>query len=123
VAQLAAEQWGIVDNADLRACGLSRDAVMRRRRAGHLFVVYPGVYAVGHDGLTPRGRFLAAVKACGPGAILSYLSAAFLWALLHWDIDAPIHVTVPGTHTRNIPGIVVHRTRHFPQVVRFDGIP
>jgi very-short-patch-repair endonuclease len=123
VAQLAAEQWGIVDNADLRACGLSRDAVMRRRRAGHLFVVYPGVYAVGHAGLTPRGRFLAAVKACGPGAVLSHYSAGSLWELVIWDEDRPIDVIVPGRGTRTIPGINVHRTRNPPKILHFDGIP
>ena len=122
-AALAADQWGVLDVYELRACGLSDDAIMRRRRSRPLHLLFPGVYAWGHPGVTPRGRLLAAVKACGPGAVLSFFSAAFLWALLHWDIDAPIHVTVPTSHTRKIPGIVVHRTRHFPQVIRFDGIP
>jgi len=108
---------------ELHACGLNRNAIARRRQAGRIHLLFPGVYAWGHPGVTPRGRFLAATKACGPGAVLSFFSAAFLWALLHWDIDAPIHVTVPTSHTRHIPGIVVHRTRHFPQVIRFDGIP
>ena len=56
-----------------------------RVAAGRLHRIHRGVYAVGHGGLTMRGRFLAAVKACGEAAVLSHMSAAALWELLPWD--------------------------------------
>jgi hypothetical protein len=40
--------------------------------------VHRGVYAVGHEGLSDRGRMIAA----GPGAALSHRTAAYLWKLL-----------------------------------------
>jgi very-short-patch-repair endonuclease len=122
-ARLAADQWGVLDNAELWACGLSRDSVMRRRRRGVLHLIYPGVYAWGHDGLTIRGRCLAAVKACGMGAALGNRAAVALWGLLEWEEDAIPHVTVPTSHGRKIPGIIVHRTRVPFKIVRFDSIP
>jgi very-short-patch-repair endonuclease len=122
VARLAAAQWGVVDVDDLRECGLLPDAIMRRERNGRLRRVHPGVYAVGHDCLTMRGQFLAAVKACGPHAVISHISAAALWHVLVWH-GGPIHVTLPSRGTRTIPGIVVHRTRVPMEIVRLDGIP
>jgi very-short-patch-repair endonuclease len=113
----------VLDNEELWACGLSPDSVMRRRRAGWLHLVHPGVYSLGHVGLTLRGRCLAAVKACGPGAALSHRSAAVLWGLLQWDEDWLPEVTVPTGHARKIPGIIVHRTRVPFEVIRFDAIP
>ncbi len=122
-AELAARQWGVLDIDELRACGLSAGAVLRRRRSGILHAIYPGVYGWGHDGLTIRGRCLAAVKACGTGAALSNRAAVSLWGLLDWEEDQIPHVTVPTSYGRKIPGIVVHRTRVPFKIVRFDSIP
>jgi len=44
--------------------------------------IHRGVYAVGHARLTLEGRYMAAVLACGQGAVLSHWSAAALWKLL-----------------------------------------
>jgi hypothetical protein len=121
VRDLAADQWGVLDTGDLRACGLSAGAVMRRCRRGTLRVVHPGVYATGP--LVLHGRLLAAVKACGPGAVLSHRSAAALWRLIEWDESWLPEVTVPTAHARKIPGIVVHRTRVPFETLRLDGIP
>jgi very-short-patch-repair endonuclease len=120
---MAADESGVLNLAELRACGLSDGAIARRRRAGRLRLVHRGVYAVGHAGLTMYGRFLAAVKACGPGAALSHFSAAVLWRLLKWDEERPIDVTIPKHGPRAIPGIAIHRTRNPPQILRLDGIP
>ena len=40
-----------------------------------------GVYAVGWPRLTPKRRWMAAVLACGDGAVLSHRSAAALWEI------------------------------------------
>ncbi len=113
----------MLGNAELRECGLSANAVVSRRRRGTLHQVHPGVYSLGHAGLTLRGRFLAAVKACGPGAVLSHRSAAVLWGLLEWDEHWLPEVTVHTGHTRKIAGVTVHRTRVPFGVIRFDAIP
>lgn len=80
---------------ELRECGLSRAAVERRVRSGRLHKLHRGVYAVGHANPPLEGRFLAAVKACGAGAVLSHYSAGALWGLVDWDDRYP-ETTVVG---------------------------
>jgi hypothetical protein len=106
---------------DLRACGLSKNAITARVRRGRLHRVHPGVYAVGHAGLTRNGIFLAAVKACGHGAVLSHMSAAALWDLIPWDELRPTDVI--ARTDRRIPGINTHRSRKPPRQFRYDGLP
>lgn len=122
VARLAAEQFGVVSADDLRRCGLSYKAVAVRVASGRLHVVHRGVYAVGHPNVPLEGRFLAAVKACGPNAVLSHFSAAALYELVRWDDRYP-EVTAP-TNKRH-PGIRVHRssTLEVDDLTRHRGIP
>jgi very-short-patch-repair endonuclease len=63
---------------------------------------------------------MAAVLACGDGAVVSHRSAAHLWALLPYPAPQhPIDVTVPSRHSRLRPGIRVHRVdRLDPRDVR-----
>jgi very-short-patch-repair endonuclease len=114
VAQRAARQHGIVSIAQLRAAGLTDDAVKRRVRSGRLHRLYRGVYAVGHTALGNEGRWMAAVLACGAGAVLSHRSAAELWTMLSPG-SGVIHVTVPipGGRRRR-PGIRLHRFPSLP---------
>jgi hypothetical protein len=109
VARRAATEWGVLSLDELRACGLSRDAVVVRVANGHLHPMYRGVYAVGHAKPPLEGFFLAAVKACGPGAVLSHHAAAAFWGLVPWD-GRHLEVTVTGSTTRLHQGIRVHRT-------------
>jgi very-short-patch-repair endonuclease len=108
LAVLAGSQHGVVSRAQLEALGLRRDAVLRRVEQKRLQRLYPGVYAVGHDALTPDSRRLAAVLACGPGALLSHRAGGALQGLLPSSPQA--EVTVP--HGRKPkPGLLIHRSR------------
>ena len=122
LARLAAEQWGVVSADDLRRCGLSYQAVEVRVASGRLHVVHRGVYAVGHPAIPLQGRFLAAVKACGPDAVLSHFSAAALYELVRWDGRYP-EVTAPIN--KRHAGIRVHRSSmlEVDDVTRHHGIP
>jgi predicted transcriptional regulator of viral defense system len=124
VARLAAAQFGVLSLAELRACGLHRQAVLVRVGNGRLHRLYRGVYAVGHANPPLEGRFLAAVKACGPGAVLSHFSAAALFGLVAWDGRLP-EVTVRGAATRVHRGLRAHRTASLDPVdiARRNGIP
>jgi very-short-patch-repair endonuclease len=123
VAQRAAEEWGVLSIDELRDCGLSPVGVAVRVRNGRLHPVHRGVYAVGHTNLPLEGRFLAAVKACGPGAVLSHFAAGAHFGFLRWDDRYP-EVTVLGTSTRLHRGVRVHRTcvLDTQDVVRHGGI-
>jgi hypothetical protein len=70
------------------------------------------VYAVGHANPPLNGRFLAAVKACGPTAVLSHFSAAALYGFLAWDDRYP-EITGPKAH--NHPAIRAHRAALDPR--------
>jgi very-short-patch-repair endonuclease len=98
------------------ALGLSREAIARRLRSGRLHRLHRGVYAVGHTALTREGRWLAAVLACGPGALLSHRSAAALWGLR--PTSAPrIDIIVPRTnHHRSTDCITVHHATRTARV-------
>jgi hypothetical protein len=124
VASRAARQWGVLSTAELRDCGLTRNAIARRVKNGRLHRLHRGVYAVGHAKVPLEGCFLAAVKACGPGAVLSHHSAAALYELVRWDGRDP-EVTVAGSATRARPGVHVHRTGELEaeDVRRHRGIP
>jgi very-short-patch-repair endonuclease len=79
IARLAANQHGVVTAAQIQSASLSPAAITRRLAAGRLHRIHRGVYAVGHRRLSDEGRWLAAVLACGNGAVLSHRSAAQLW--------------------------------------------
>jgi hypothetical protein len=68
-------QNGVVARRQLLDLGLSRRAIAHRRRHGRLHLVFRGVYAVGRAAVSRRGRWTAAVLACGDGAALSHSSA------------------------------------------------
>jgi hypothetical protein len=63
-------------------------------RAGRLYRIHRGVYAVGHQRLSREGRWMAAVLACGDGAVLSHVSAGQLWGFLRPFPSLP-DVTTP----------------------------
>lgn len=69
VAEVAARQHGVLSVDQLRAAGMSRNAVRGRVEAGRMHRIHRGVYAIGHSGLSMHGRWMAAVLACGVQAI------------------------------------------------------
>ncbi len=86
----------------------------RRRRTltehGIIHRRFPGVYAVGHTRLTQKGLWMAAVLACGEGALLSHRDAGRLHGLLRGVGSGPIHVSAPRRH--RLAEIRCHRTRN-----------
>ena len=83
-----------------------------------------GVYAVGRPELSTYGRWMAAVLACGPGAVLSHESAAELWGIRS-GYSSPIEISVPVASEHRCPGIRIHRRTGLGSVeVTFhEGIP
>jgi predicted transcriptional regulator of viral defense system len=113
----------VVSRAQLLALGVSRGATEHWLWVGRLQLLYRGMYAVGHAVLRAEGHRLAAVLACGPGAVLSHRSAAAHWGLLS-TTQTRIDVTAPrGRH--GAPGIRLHRSRSLDAQDKTDheGIP
>ncbi|HEX7290397.1 MAG TPA: type IV toxin-antitoxin system AbiEi family antitoxin domain-containing protein [Conexibacter sp.] len=123
IGALAAEQWGVVSRGQLLEAGVSPTTIRDRVRGGRLIRLHRGVYAVGHARLRWEGRWLAAVLAVGPEAVLSHRDAAGLH-----DLRPANHARVDVTTTANRPdepGIQVHRTRVLDaeDVTTVHGIP
>ena len=124
-AGVAARQHGVITYAQLLECGLAAGAINHRVASGRLQRLWRGVYAFGHQELRPEGRALAAVLACGGGAVLSHRSAARQWGLLASSSER-IHVTVPTRGGRRArPGIHLHCVRRLgaEDVAEADSIP
>jgi hypothetical protein len=125
VAALGEAQHCVMHVEHLEALGLRPRAVQHRAAAGRLHRVYRGVYSlVPPKLLTREGRWLAAVFACGPGAVLSHRSAGVLHGLRDWG-HTKIEVTIRGRSTRSHDGILVHRSKTLTEtdVTVVDGIP
>jgi very-short-patch-repair endonuclease len=122
ISMLARRQHGLVSRAQLIGMGVGRGAIAHRLQTGSLHPVRRGVYAVGHRALPPRAHLMAAVLACGPGAVLSHASAAALWGIRP-SAATRVDVTV-ADRRRSRAGIRVHRAPLPPeQVTVIDGIP
>ncbi len=73
-------QHGVVARRQLLGSDWGAGAIEDGLPAASCSRVHCGVYAVGHRALTSReGRWMAAVIAAGPGAVLSHRSAGSLW--------------------------------------------
>ena len=112
IATLAGRQHGVVARSQLAESGLSPQRIRTAVRRGHLHPIHRGVFAVGHPRLSQEARWLAAVLACGPGAVLSHGPAGQLLGILDRRQRFALHVSL--TVDRSPAGIVTHRPRSLP---------
>jgi len=122
---LAKRQHWVITRSQLLELGFSSEAIKHRIDRGRLNPVRRGVYSVGRPGLTRYGRWMAAVLACGEGAVLSHSSAAALWRI--WD-ERPglVEISLPSLSRRHRPGIWIYRRPALDpsrDVTREHGIP
>jgi very-short-patch-repair endonuclease len=103
---------------------MSAGAVNHRLAQERLHPVHRGVYLVGHTVPAPLAREMAAVLACGEGALVSHDSAASVFGF-RMPRAGPIDITLPSRSSRSRPGIRVHRARSLdPEDVRcHNGLP
>lgn len=122
--RLAGRQHGVLTREQLLRLGYSAPAIVHRIKQARLHPVHRGVYAVGRADLSDLGRFIAAVLACGPGAVLSHEAAAALWSILRRPCEM-VEVSVPSEVSRRRPGLTVHRRANLRtrDVTRRHGIP
>lgn len=123
IGRIAECQHGVLAIAQLRAAGVTDDAVKGRVRTGRLHRVHRGVYAIGHGYISQEGRWMAAVLASG--GVLSHQSAATLWRLLPQS-SGPIDVSVAGIGGRERRSdLRLHRSRTLEpgHITKRTGIP
>ncbi|MGH2945879.1 MAG: hypothetical protein ACRDPC_06385 [Solirubrobacteraceae bacterium] len=110
----------MVTRPQLLQAGVSHDEIKWRLHTGALIAEYPGVYRVGHRAPSLEARYLAAVRACGEGALLSGRSAAYMLGVLK-GAPPPPEVTTPTE--RRIAGVITHRSRRMEDATTWRGIP
>jgi hypothetical protein len=88
----------VISREQLLELGFTRAGIKHRIAKRRLHVVGRGVYAVGRPELTQFGRWMAALLATGPEAVLSHTSAAALWGI-------PSNEETPST-SRSLPTFV-----------------
>jgi len=109
LARIASRAHGVVTRAEALRCGITSREIERRLSRGSLLRVHWGVYRVGHRAPSVEARYLAAVRACGEGALLSGRAAAHLYGLLRGAAPAP-EVTAPTQ--RRVAGVRTRCSRH-----------
>ncbi len=108
LARIATAQHGVVTRTQLLRAGISSKEIAVRARAGALIRVHKGVYRVGHCAASVDASYLAAVKACGAGALLCGRAAGHLHRLLKGAAPAP---EVVALTERRVAGVTTHRAR------------
>jgi len=122
---LAEKQHGVFSVWQILDQGVSEDIVQRRRASGSLIPIFQGVYALGHCRLTREGRWMAAVLACGPGAVLSHFSAGHHWGICGSYGSIEVLRQSGGFHPKGHRGVRLHQTRRLEsyEVTVERGIP
>jgi hypothetical protein len=122
---LAERQHGVVAHRQLVELGLGPGLLFRRQEAGLLVPLYKGVYALAHQRIPREGRWMAAVLACGPGAVLSHFDAGRLWGVC--GSHGPIEVLRQsgGFRPEGHRGVRLHQTRRLfsYEVTVESGVP
>lgn len=113
----------IVTRRGCAELGITRSKVRAHLAARRWQMVFPGVYATHNGEVSWRERLLAAVSACGAGAVASGECALNLWSLT--DREPPVlTLAIPQARrcTARLPGVRVTRRRRLTRARRF-GIP
>jgi hypothetical protein len=108
LARIAGPQHGVVTRAQLLVAGISPREIAKRVEVGSLLREHRAVYRVGHRAPSLDSRYLAAVLACGEGALLCGRAAGHLHRLLK---GAPAVPEVLTRTERRVSGVITHRAR------------
>jgi hypothetical protein len=122
-AAIAATQEGVISRTQMLDLGFGEDAIDYRIHRHRLTKIYAGVYAWGHDALTPAGRRWAAVLAGGEHAALGGRSAGSVF-----NFCAPpsqhFELAVPPDRIIRREGIRARRLDLPPdELTDLDGLP
>jgi hypothetical protein len=122
IARIAGFQHGIVTWGQMIAVGISDEQIRHRVKIGLLIRVYRGVYSVGHRPTSVEAHYMAAVKACGEGAVLCGRAAAYLLGILRCSSPPPPEVAT--RNQRSVRGVTTRRLAIDPlDVAKVKGIP
>ncbi len=107
------DQQGVIARGQSRLGGISSHGVDRRLKSRKWRRMHRGVYATFTGDASREAKLWAAVRRAGPGAMLSYETAAEVHGLVGKP-SPKVHITVPRSRrpAQNTPvrGVVIHRS-------------
>lgn len=123
IATVAEGQLGLATVAQLRR-HVASSTIHQASNVGRLRRLDRGVYRMPGAPMSPEARLLGKVLTAGDGAIVSHLSAAWLWDLVE---EAPrlIDISVPRGRRPRTPGVTVHTSTDLDLVIpgTVRGVP
>jgi very-short-patch-repair endonuclease len=121
IARVAAGQHRAISGTQLRAAGLSKEAIRYRVQQSRLQRLWRDVYLLGPMRPDPLSLAMGAVLATGRNGVLSHGWAAWLWGFVA-EIAKPVEISVTSGSHRGRPGIVIHRANSL-DTTRKRGMP
>ena len=124
IAEVASVQGGVISHQQLVAVGLAPRTVRNWVASGRLHRLFRGVYALGHEAITDKGRLMAPALAYGPDGSVSHRSATDWWGIARTS-RAIVDITVPGRSKAGQRGIELHLVRRLDprDVTVHEGVP
>jgi very-short-patch-repair endonuclease len=124
VARIAGRQHRVINTRQLRAVGLTEEAVAYRVEQERMRRLWRGIYLVGPGQPDPLSLAMGGVLSAEPAGILSHGWAGWTWDFVS-KTSFPVDVTIAGSSRRGPPPVRIHRSRSLDprDITRRKGIP
>lgn len=121
--QIAESQAGYFSARQAQQAGLSKALLSHHVRRGTFLRIRRGVYRLAQFPEMPHADLTIAWLSAGEKAVLSHESALLLYGLTDL-LPAEIHLTVPRTASRRLPGVRFYTARlEAEEVALREGLP
>ena len=121
--RIAESQAGYFTTRQARAAGFSSALLNYHLKGGRFLRIRRGVYRLAQFPEMPHVDLFVVWLSAGERAVLSHESALALYGLTDL-LPAEIHLTVPRTGSRRLPGVRFHTARLRPEEVTWrQGLP
>lgn len=120
---IAERQAGYFSAPQARQAGFSKALLSHHVKSGRFLRLRRGVYRLAHFPEMPHADLFIAWLAAGEKAVVSHESALLLYGLTDL-LPTEIHLTVPRTASRRLPGVRFHTAYLSPEeVTTRQGLP
>ncbi len=121
--EIAERQAGYFSTAQAQRAGFSKALLSHHVKSGRFLRLRRGVYRLAHFPEMPHADLVIAWLAAGEKAVVSHESALLLYGLTDL-LPAEIHLTVPRTASRRLPGVRFHTAQLSSEEVAVrQGLP
>lgn len=121
--ETAEQQGGYFSAQQARAAGFSKALLSYYVQSGRFLRIRRGVYRLAQFPEMPHADLTIAWLSAGEKAVLSHESALLLYGLTDL-LPVEIHLSVPRTASRRLPGVRFHTARlEAEEITRRQGLP